>query len=34
MLAEGVDGDSLAVTSDNEKTDRGVKDCNEGTVII
>ena len=32
MLAEGVDGDSLAVTCDNEETDRGVKDS-EGTVI-
>ena len=33
MLAEGVDGDSLTVTSDNEETDRGVKGSNEGTVI-
>lgn len=32
MLAESVDGDSLAVTCDNEETDRGVKDS-EGTVI-
>lgn len=37
MLAEGVDGDSLTVTSDsveNEKTDRGFKDSNEDTVIL
>ena len=33
MLAEGVDGDSLTVASDNEEADRGVKDSNEGTVI-
>ena len=37
ILAEGVDGDSLTVTSDNvenEEIDRGVKDSNEGTVIL
>ena len=37
MLAESVDGDSLTVTSDsveNEETDRGFKDSNEGTVIL
>lgn len=37
MLAEGVDGDSLTVTIDNEENeeiDRGVKDSNEGTVIL
>ena len=37
MLAEGVDGDSLSVTSENvenEEIDRGVKDSNEGTVIL
>lgn len=37
MLAEGVDGDSLTVTTDNEENeeiDRGVKDSNEGTVIL
>ena len=37
MLAEGVDGDSLTVTSDsveNEETDRGFKDSNEGTVFL
>ena len=31
-LAEGVDGDSLVVASDNEETDRGDKDSNIGTV--
>jgi len=32
-LAEGVDGDSLVVASDNEETDRGDKDSNIGTVM-
>ena len=33
MLAEGVDGDNLKVTSDNEETNRRDKERSEGTVI-